>query len=490
MDRALNVRTRAPSARAGRLRFALVSALVVLVLSSSVGAVALAAPVAASGPANPEWAYGARWSGSGAGSTANGTYTYDASFGWEVVLSQQNLTPSTFRVVVDWLASAQMHVVFCSPNCKSPVEILNLTDRSTQSINASSDFTTAGLVYAAGVAVPGTAVLNSSSRAQGSLVETLTAQVGAPAVARTGDRTLQVETSSDSSEAFAGGLGLLPENLSTTPSWNSTATYEASAPWSVQSSLTGQGLNGSSVDRQVYSNGSVTRNGTASLTGSASGSLRLADKIDTPIVALSLNAPFSLFDGVALIPQSVDLFHGSGNSWQSLRVGSQEASVMGFDYSTAPVGHWGMLASAIRYDDSSNAGVSSLSPSDAGVIPALTPQYSGSELIQGEPQTLPAAQQNLNCLSGGACPNTSASPIIPLFGLVGIGAILVIGLLTVGLVVQRRRQITPPASAHVYAAVDGSGRSSPLPTPEVAPVPSKGPPTAEPEPDDPLGHLW
>ncbi len=123
--------------------------------------------------------------------------------------------------------------------------------------------------------------------------------------------------------------------------------------------------------------------------------------------------------------------------------------------------------------------------------PTATPQN-----LQAQPEQVPYATQQSNCLSLGSCPGQSMT--LPgsegkknLFGAaVVVLAVVVIGALIAVGVVSRRRQVPPPpprSNATLYPAIGPTAAPPPAPpsTPTARPAVPGAPAT-----DDPLGHLW
>ncbi|MGA7923710.1 MAG: hypothetical protein WCA77_07020 [Thermoplasmata archaeon] len=483
--------------RSRRITVALVGALTALTILSAFLPLASASSTTpqASVTGSAQWAYGAEWASHRTGSTANGSFSATAFYGWEALLSQVNTSATTFSVTVNYSASADLWVEYCSPNCHSAIVTANVTDRAHQEVTAVTNFTNDASVLVAGNAESAVGVSNTSALVSGWLTENTTVDVagGLLGGAEAASTALAAHATSDSSGTFTPALGLIPTDLTPGMAWSSSSAYAGTGLWGVFVNYTHVKLTGAISHLSDNLTGSLSVPSTITLSGQSTGTQTLNGGVSTNPVNLSLEGPFAFVDGGVLVPVYTNLLQPNSQAWQSERTGVQAASLSYLDFRGHGVGHFGVLASADSYSSTS------VNPqtTDATVFSAMpsTEADTGTALVQAEPQSSTQAAHGLNCIDNGvgcvgapttANPTLLSSPVG--HGLILIGIIVVLSAVIIVLVVDRRRRI--PSPTHPNAALYPPAVA---PSPSTAPQPRGTPvPPAPPEPDapDPLDNLW
>ncbi|MCI4360362.1 MAG: hypothetical protein L3J91_01525 [Thermoplasmata archaeon] len=369
----------------------------------------------------------------------------------------------------------------------------NVSVRAWQRQEGFANLTTNGVVTVNGTVVPALALLNVTDRTQGNVTESVYEAVHGLLNTRTTEYYFSVNASSAVSVAFAPALGIVPNTLSPGLVWNSTSTFDATGTWSAEYSYHHLPLTGTPIEFHGPISGQVTRTGTVSLHGTDLGPVVLNGGLATDAAAITIDGPFHFYEGFLLVPGNTDVAGGSsGSAWSSYQNDSAEAATGALNIG-ARTSHLGLLASSSSYAPQSSSpstvgAVVGSSPATTGsVAPRFAPMSagpSGGGVLQAQPESVGAAEQNSTCLVGGSC----VSPLgnAPGRALPGLLGVLVIGLLVgtivvMAVVVERRRSTPPPVhpNAQLY------------PTVSVPAAGSRAPPRPEESSDDdPLGHLW
>jgi hypothetical protein len=455
---------------------------------------ASAAPVAASDSSgSASWAYGGLSTISFSGTSSAGVpYVGNATYGFSVLITQTNSTvlPHHFELTVGRTMGASFAVKYCLPNCHKPTYFAGLSARVWETINSTAFLIDNGTVNEPAGPVTAFALQNASTVQVDNVSEStssyLPAASGAGGVSRAGYLGVQLRTTG--SVAFATPLGLFPTNLSTAQSWNSTAAFQASldSAYSYFASWAGPLVHGTGQGNGTIP---VQSDGTLNLSGSyapadtiALGGAHFAE------VALSIQGPFTLRDGLLLVPVASDLFQGSSEPWSGNESGIATASPSFVDLrSASAAGHFGLGASRWLYDSQTLEPTAVAPASSNGVTDlagAGTPDAAPATVVQGQPESVAQAQSTQGCLVSGACPSGGGpSPFRGLVGLVAVGGVAAAALIVAVVVVERRRMPPPtyPNAALYPPGANGAPRTGPTgPTP---------PPPSPPD-EDPLGNLW
>ncbi len=483
---------------------------------------AAAAPSPGFSPPNPadpaqSWAWGAVFAktdtGALSGTTQNGvpwslSYTLHAFLAWNVILTQTNLSTTAFelsgqRVVVEsYFLSAQ--------GSQGPTTAqLNVSVQGWEQDHEFSNFTTNGSVLLNGTTpVPALAIENGHSRVEGNLT-------ASESVALSGAQTASFNgyasgaVSADTTVSFTPALNLMPLTPVSGGQWNSSSVYLAQGTYSnaCHWAFDGRTVLGatSSGSGSCGGSGTVYADTTVWLAGTDEGVSYLTGYGHYHIVGLSLPGDFAfhLYDGLFMVPTSVDLLGGGGAALG----GTNAANSDGTEAFTAFVdvdphtGHVGVVAANTRFGPQvgtatnlpfalsssrgsgnpgalSPAAASSLGPAGASGLPTYG--------IQGHPESVAEAQANNACLlDPGSCLSPTSGHTMLLLLVVVVAAAAVV----VAVVVARRGGGPKPPSAGGSRFIPVATSSSPGPrstAPGGGNAP-KGPPQPS---QDPLGHLW
>lgn len=465
----------------------------------------VASPTVNSGaPPSASWAYGQMET-----VTVHPMYTasgweYQGSFllGFDVILNETNQTagPNSFGLAVYQAEEVALSLEFCKPNCNAPSEYANLTMRAWETTYDWANFTTNGTVDENGIGVPAIGILNANSSIHANLTESTFAAVrettSGPVIERS--KYLTAALVSDASVSFSPELGLIPLNLlSVSPSsatWTSSSSYTALG--SVRSTyyfvFHGPVVLNYTVGPTTTSE-TFTPSGNVSLTGSfASPSGVPFKSIGTvPAVQLTVVGPFTVREGIILIPQAADLFGVLTQPWSADQASAVAASVAAIDFRPYYGGHLGLIASSRTYTLSSANPANVTGPTENAtddVTDLAGPSASNpvtSTTLQAEPETVSTARSDSSCLVAGSCSSILPSPRyfiwIAAAGVVVAGAA---GLIAVVVIADRRRLPTatnPNAPLYPtagYPPVVGTRRAGP------------SAPSEPPADEDPLDHLW
>lgn len=464
--------------------------IVAVPFSAATPVVATAAPFHST---TQQWAYGAYRSFSLHGSTgapAAHEYSINAYFGFQVILTETNLSPNVSLVEIQRTMAIGLFEDVCAPSCASARGSANLTLRALEVGTGFANLSTAGRVYEGGHATPALAIANVSDQVSANVSTTgrlsYTTLGGATASA-----SFSVDESANATAAvsFEPALGLFPLTLAAGEQWNSTSQYVSSGGWGWADHVQSTGLNGSSQSLSGSGTGSIAGNGTVYLNGSDDGAASLSDGSTVDALNLTIAGPFSVREGILILPAEADYFGTGVHAPTATNSGT--AAFLGtiLDVRSHSGSHFGLMASAATMN--SNSGYGGTGPVLAPHAMVVSPtDQTGGVRMQAQPESVATAQQWSQCLAGqGSCPGLAGVGPVRTLALLLVVSIVVVGLIASALVVDRRRQ-TPPAprpNAALYPTVDARAVQGPPPG-AVFPRPPPGPPV--PEEPDPLGHLW
>ncbi|MCI4347013.1 MAG: hypothetical protein L3J97_00125 [Thermoplasmata archaeon] len=433
------------------------------------------------------WAYGNDGS-SHATAYLNGGYEARSTyFGWHVVLTQTNLTATTFQLEIVRTMGFTVYASFCNPDCAHPLATANITARAWERSVGFANFSSVGSVVLNGSSVPAIALIDEHALTSGNLTETLTGTIhrilGLPTTA-TG--FVSIHDAATIAVVFSPALGLFPLHLAAGDVWSATSAFTASGAWDGAYVASRTGFNGTPVSAVRTFAGNASGSGNVSLLGAYAGDVQLDDGETPSIVHLTLHGPFDAREGVLLLPAGSDLFATAGHDWSNVQASQETAGTSALDLALQGVGHFGLLASSTDYSGAAS------NPNDPGTAPAVVSGFvpaaapSGAQL-QGQPETVNQAQHASTCLIGGACPPAASPPVRnPVIGLVsGVAAVAAL-VAAVGFVAARRRPVRPKKSRSSQKYPTSASHSAPASaTPAAKPDPSELDPAT-----DPLGRLW
>jgi hypothetical protein len=289
--------------------------------------------------------------------------------------------------------------------------------------------------------------------------------------------------------SFAPALGLFPANLTGPQTWNSSAAFtaDAAAQWSYYLAASGPAGTTTVTHAGMFD---VPVQGNVTLQGNYSplDDVTLGG-VAYPAIQLTVTGPFSIREGVILLPSSADIFGGGSTPWQGNETSTASASMSAVDARLTAGGHFGLGASAMVFRASGQNPANSLASvggQSAGVTSDLSSgvDQAPTTTVQAEPENVSQAVAQQGCfVSGASCPSASgpAASVRGLLGLAIIGAVVVVVVGSLVLVAERRRMPPPPyPNATLYPP---GGSSSAI----RGAAPKDPPPPQE---DDPLGNLW
>ncbi|MGI0132254.1 MAG: hypothetical protein ACREDK_04070 [Thermoplasmata archaeon] len=469
----------------------LVISMAILLAVPSVAAVEGAGATPAASPALQEWAYGAARTVNGSGATPNGSYVAHAFFGYHVILTQTNTSSSTYLLELKRTMASNITVTYCDPDCAAPLATSTLSLRAMEVDTGFANVTTQASVTVNGTSVPATGIIDSSATVTGFVDDSYSAVLHGVLVNHVGSGALEINESAHLAIAFQPALGLVPDHLYSGEAWNSTSQYTAVGGWAANYShlrdlVNGTGLQGSSTYAE-----SANGSGHVLLAAVDLGHVTLVDGAQLPTLALTLAGPFHLREGFFFLPGDSDLFATGPTPWAASSFGGPQAQLAQLDLAPDSGAHLGLLASSTSFASSS------MSPATS--VGMMSPATSGSGgtapiLVQGQPETVPAAQQGSQCLTVGSCTSTtpqggSPSPSNRLNSIAALVIVIAAVAVVSAVMVSRRRTIVPPPPA--TATLYPPGADLP-PSPHGGRTPSgpaarAGPTAAA---DDPLDHLW
>lgn len=468
-------------------------------------AMAGGAPIVATAGAGPSaWAYGGQANYSLNVTTNHTSYSVYGALDFHTVLTQTNSSATTFFVTMNRTLGFAYTAQYCSPACGSSARVeITISVRGMETDSGTANFTRNGTVEVNGSAVTALAITNSTDRMLSLLNESSSYALRGPLL-RNSSGTAQLAVSSEERSVanFSPALGLVPTNLYSGEHWNSTSAFDA----------TGSGVVGiayrrtaSTLSVPVVGNVRLPQSsnltGTVALQGVDDGSLLLVGGLHAPILRFLTRGALAAQDGLLWAPAGSNLFGAGSAAYAADSAGGVSAGTTALDWGVGGGGRLGLAASAVTLapapDGSTLLGTSPSSAAGATVTGAMPLVGGASEAtVQGEPESVGAAQAGGQCIISGACPSVGTAPApgpgpSPPYALFLVGAtVVVLVALLAGLVVARRR--SPPRGPSPIAGAGSLTGAAPLPPAEPeAPRAANGagPSPADPS-SDPLSHLW
>lgn len=397
---------------------------------------ALAAPAQASAApmgtsTSQSWAYGAQKWFNASGTTPNATYSVHAFFGWEVIITATNTSATTESWEVARTMAGSVYADYCQPNCTTPTLHANLSLTGWEKDAGFANLTIAANVYENGTAVAAIGLVNASFQTAANLTEKLSYTVSSHLLTGTASAALYVGGNAHGMVAFSPALGLVPLNVSTGATWNSSSSFSASGAWAVSYLATKTGFTGGTVTNKASASASINASGTVALYGHDYGTVKLNNGQTVPEIAIAITGPFDDVDGVILIPHDFDLFSGATHAWDAHGFGAEAVATSDLDVRTDGH-HLRLVAAATAYGSTSAA-------LPGGPMSGTTPAATSPQVVQAQPQSVAQAQQNAACLTG-ACLGAASGGLHGFGGFLvaAIVATLVVGLIAGGAVAYRR----------------------------------------------------
>jgi hypothetical protein len=445
-----------------------VVAVMVLVIPV-LAATASASPVVAGGATSSvsastsqQWAYGGQKWVNVSAQLGNATYQSHAFFGWQVVYTATNTSAGTVELEAQRTMGADLFAQYNGPRVSG-----NLSIQGHETETGFANLSANAQVYENGTAVSAVGLDNASAHGASNLTESFSLTTGGKTA--TGD--LDVHGSSQSAVSFSPSFGLVPWNVTTGATWNSSATYTASGAWTLAYQWSLTGLLGNTANGSGNPNGNVTGTGSVSLLGDDLGSVTLANGRTVPVIAIQITGPFDDVDGFILVPHGFEIFDAGTHAWAAGALGSEAVATDRLDLALDAPGHSvEVVASATSYSGTDT----SLATSDS--VTATTSMASASPstaVVQGQPESVPTAQHDASCLQsvcGGA--NGAAGSILPLL-VVGLVAVAVVG--SVGVIEYRAWSRRKSGGQLVGGYSQQVPSSQGLPPPPQGPMPPSPP---------------
>ncbi len=454
---------------------AIVAGFLMALIIPGLAAPAQAASVApATNSATQKWAYGGEQWVNITGIGPNSTYSIHAFFGWSVVFTATNTSPTTVALEAQRTAAAYLYADFCTPNCNAPIVHTNLSANAWEADTGFANFTTTATVYEHGSPVAALGILNASASSAGMLNESMTLMSHRGSTTADYSASLKVTGNASASIDFSPALGLVPWSVATGDSWNSSSAFTAHGGWQASWAAEKTTPMGK-VTASGHPTGSVSASGTIALNGTDIGTITLKDGKTVPVIVLEISGPFDCLDGVILIPHDFDLFGGAAHDWDGYGYGSAQLLTSKVDLFVDALHHRVIFDAAAAHASAANTALpSSPVAMTASTSSPAAPISSGAE-IQAQPETVGQAQQQATCLSGGCVSHTSNNASMLTALAIGLAIAAVVG--TVGVIEyrawsKRRGQAGLPPS-------DGQAPSAGPPPPPgatMAPPPPLEPP--------------
>ena len=275
--------------------------------------------------------------------------------------------------------------------------------------------------------------------------------------------------------------------------WTSTSNYTASG--SVRSVyyfafhgpvVTNLTVGPTTTTEDFAPNGSVSIVGSfASASGVAFGGIGAF-----PAIRLAVAGPFTIREGIILVPEAADLFGPLTQPWSSSQASAATVALSSIDFKPYYGGHLGLIASARTFTLSSEnpANVTGQTENSTGELADVTSPMSSnpvtSTTLQGQPETVVSAQTSSQCLLTGLCSSSAGAHVLFAAAIAGVVVLGAVGLIAVVVIADRRRipsssnpnaQLYPPVA---FAPAVGARPAGPRTPTE---------PAIE---EDPLDNLW
>ncbi len=356
----------------------------------------------------------------------NATYQSHAFFGWQVIYTATNTSAGTVELEAQRTMAADLFAQYNGARASG-----NLSIQGHESETGFANLSATAQVYENGTPVSAVGIDNASARGASNLTESYSLTY----LGKTASGHLDARGSSQSAVSFSPSFGLVPWNLTTGATWNSTAAYTASGTWSLAYQWSNSGLFGVNSSGSGNPNGSVTGTGTVTLIGTDLGTVTLANGRTVPVIAIQITGPFDDVDGFILVPHGFEIFGAGGHVFAGANIGSESVATDRLDLAlNAPTHSVQVVASATSYQGEDESLASSATVTATASQAGPTPSQA---TVQGQPESVATAQYDASCLQGscgGGSTGGVAGSILPLL-VVGLVAVAAVG--SVGVVEYR-----------------------------------------------------
>jgi len=403
------------------------AALVGLALGPALAGTASAAPVQpASANAADQWAYGGQGYSNGTTTLESATVTWNATFGWTVIYTATNTSPTTVMLEEQRTVGISLLVTLTSPNVTG-----SYTYHASETDVAFVNLTNASTVHVAGQPVPALGIDNESLAVDAAVDQA----VHVNAFGLSHSAFLNISGVAQGSVQFAPSLGLIPLNLTGVTEWNSSSITTPQASWDITYDWAEYRWAGATTSGSGSAVGNWTASGPIYVTGFLAAVTHVWDDHQPRVgILLVVQGPVDAYDGFILVPHAFDLFGGAAHTYDSDSLGS--ASVGSGEGQTLFVSETprGPMVTAAETTFGATAvpvgAAAVLGQSSTGPSPAASSDASPSAAVYGQPMSVAQAQAENACLTTGCGPAASGG-----FGaLLGIAALALAVVAVVGTV--------------------------------------------------------
>lgn len=397
------------------------------------------AAVGTGGGPPQQWAYGyQQWSNNTILSSSY-TINYTSFYALETVTTATNTSNSTVQLQTNWTWAYTYDYLYCAPNCSAPSTLYNLTLSEWSWYDAYTNTTSAATVYENGTAVPAFGIANGSYVSASNYSERYLYIYNGSTLYHGSAFT---GSNSSWSATFTPALGLVPWNLSTNLTWNSSAPVQtgAESDSSYLYAYVGYGYN--SLSRgHAYSKYTLASNETVA--GRDLGNTTLITGQNATSISLAYTGPYYVAYGLLYAPQSGTLFGGATENWSvGVIYGLVPSTPSLYVQHSSQPGKYRVVGGTTVWNSKvSILAVSAPTAPSAGSL-ALPAAISMTSVAQ--PERVAFAQDAARCLVGG-CPTAGSSVLVgsgagfPLWAIAAVA-----GTATAGLLVVIRSQRRPP----------------------------------------------
>ncbi len=415
----------------------LVAALAVPAFAGAAGATPSLSTAAVTPATSGSWAYGGQGWSNGTISIGNVTESWTASFGWDVIFTATSGPNNVTQLEEQRTVGISVDVTYTSPRVE-----LQYSYHADEADSAFANLTNDSTVYVNGSAVPALGIDNASVSVQGAITEALTAQVHTAVANLSASAFLNVSAAADASIQFAPSLGVIPLNLTGVTNWNSTSIATPAASWNISYDWADHGLNGTTGSGNGSRAGNWTTTGPVSLTGAVVNLPPpiFRDHKSRTAIVIEVTGGVDLYDGFILVPHAFDLFGGAAHNYDSASYGAGASISSGETLYLTPgrVSAYSLTAAQSTFGAAtpeSSVGLGAVSAQGPAASPS-SPQSPVS--VVGQPETVPAAQAESNCLTASSgCVGAAAGAPAGFAGLILIAAAVVAVIATVGVIEWR-----------------------------------------------------
>ena len=411
-------------------------ALMALLVAPALAAPAQVSPAPLAAGNSQQWAYGAeKWVNTTI-LLPNATVTERAFFGWDVVFTATNTSPSTQAWEAQRTMAGYFYLNYSATNSAGSLGV-----RGWEVDAGFANLTSTGSVTENGSSVAAVGLQNASFENAANLTESMAFNVSHGPMSGHMALGLDVAGAAHGSVQFTPALGLVPLNVSAGDRWNSSAAFAAAGGWSSRYTVLHTPFNGSSSSISFNVSAGVSSSGTVQIYGADLGNLTLANGVTVPEIALVWSGPFDDVDGVILIPHDFDMFGDGSHAWDHEGLGTESVGTSDLDVHLGLDHHMTVVAAASSYGPAAT----SYPVATSGPTPMAS--SSTPTVVQAQPEAVPQAQQNSACLTGACASAVPNHSMVGLYVVLGVLGAIVIGLVGLAVLLRLRRGGRGPSGA-------------------------------------------